>query len=68
MVRALLFALAVLIVRADLAVAEPAADQPPKMKFEIDCSDDNQVRKIICESQGGHDMGRLDRTAPRGGP
>jgi hypothetical protein len=49
MVRALLFALAVLIVPADLALAESAVDQPHKMKFEIDCSDDDQVRKTICE-------------------
>jgi hypothetical protein len=33
---------------AHLALAASAIDQPPKMKFEIDCSDDDQVRKLIC--------------------
>jgi hypothetical protein len=47
MARALLLALAVLIARADFALSAP--DQPLKMKFEIDCSNDDQVRKTICE-------------------
>jgi hypothetical protein len=33
---------------AHLAIAASAIDQPPKMKFEIDCSNDDQVRKLIC--------------------
>jgi hypothetical protein len=48
MARALLFTLAFLIVRADLVLAESAANPPARMTFEIDCSDDDQVRKVIC--------------------